>query len=111
MLIITVLIPPRSIKRSESEFQIYFYQGLDSYFLFTYNNIIIRQYKKGDDMGWRENKDAYIKSYVKGNYHRFTIIFRKDDKNEVDSAVWEAIKDSPSKAQALKDLAYKGLKK
>ena len=31
-------------------------------------------------MGWRENKNAYVKSYVKGAYHRFTITFRKDDK-------------------------------
>ena len=62
-------------------------------------------------MGWKENKDAYVKSYIKEQYNKFTMTFRKDDKNEVDCAVWNAIKDAPSKVQALKDLAYKGLKK
>lgn len=62
-------------------------------------------------MGWKENKDIYVKSYIKEQYHRFGITFRKDDKNEIDTAIWNAIKDAPSKTQALKDLAYKGLKK
>ena len=62
-------------------------------------------------MSWRENKNTYVKSYMKENYHKFTIQFRKDDKNSVDAELWEAIKDAPSKTQALKDLAYKGLKK
>ena len=44
-------------------------------------------------------------------YHRLTIQIRKDDKNEIDSDIWEAIKNAPSKSQALKELAYKGLKK
>ena len=62
-------------------------------------------------MSWKENKNAYVKSYVKEEYHRITVQIRKDDKNEIDSALWEAIKDKPSKAKALKELAYKGLKK
>ena len=70
--------------------------------------IIIR---KESDMGWRENKQAYVKSYVKEEYHRITVQIRKDGKNELDFAIWEAIKDSPSKSQALKELAYKGLGK
>ena len=62
-------------------------------------------------MGWKENKIAYTKNYVKEQYHKFTIQFRKDDKNEIDYAIWEAIKDAPSKNAALKALAYKGLGK
>ena len=62
-------------------------------------------------MGWKENQKAYIKSYIKETYHKFTIQFRMDNKNELDAIVWEAIKDSPNKAKALKELARKGLGK
>lgn len=60
-------------------------------------------------MSWKENKNAYVKSYVKENYKKFTIQFRKNG-DEIDSEIWNAIKDAPSKAKALKELAYKGLK-
>lgn len=60
-------------------------------------------------MGWKENKNAYVKSYVMEEYHRITITFRKDDKSAMDSKIWKAIKDKPSKAKALKELALKGL--
>lgn len=62
-------------------------------------------------MGWKENKQAYIKSYIMEKYHRITVVFRMDNANEVDAAIWEEIKDKPNKAKALKDLAYKGLGK
>lgn len=62
-------------------------------------------------MSWKENKNAYVKSYVMEEYHRLTVQIRKDNKSEMDSAIWNAIKDAPSKSKALKELAYKGLKK
>lgn len=60
-------------------------------------------------MGWKENKQLYVKNYVREEYHRVTLQIRKDSKNEIDSAIWNAIKDAPSKSQALKELAFKGL--
>lgn len=62
-------------------------------------------------MSWKENKNAYVKSYVKEAYHRLTIQIRKDEKNAIDFAIWNAIKDSSNKTQALKELAFNGLKK
>ena len=60
-------------------------------------------------MGWKENKQLYVKKYVREEYHRVTLQIRKDSKKEIDSAIWNAIKDAPSKSKALKELAFKGL--
>ena len=62
-------------------------------------------------MGWKENKNAYISEYVKKNYRKVTIQFRLDGKNEKDLALWNSIKDSKSKNETIKDLAFKGLDK
>lgn len=61
-------------------------------------------------MGWKENQRKYIVEYTKSKYHRITIQFRIDGKKDVDSAIWNAVKDAPSKQEAVKQLAYKGLK-
>ena len=60
-------------------------------------------------MGYKENQRNYIKNYIKETYHRVDIIFRKDEKNEIDTVLWNYLDGKKGKMKILKELAYKGL--
>lgn len=72
--------------------------------------MIIKKGEAENTMGWKENKKKYIVEFTKATYHRVTIQLRADGKKERDLELWEAIKDAPSKQEALKELAYRGLR-
>lgn len=56
-------------------------------------------------MGWKENKLNYIARYTKEKYFKCTVVI------PYDSNLYNAIKDSPSKSGALKELAEIGMAK
>ena len=60
-------------------------------------------------MGYKENQRNYIKRYIKETYHRVDVIFRKDEKNEIDTVLWDYLDGKTGKMRILKELAYKGL--
>ena len=56
---------------------------------------------------WKKNQFAYINKYNRSHYHRLTVQLSMTGE---DAEIWEAIKNSKSKNEALKALARKGLK-
>ena len=61
-------------------------------------------------MGYKENQRNYIKRYIKETYHRVDVIFRKDEKNEIDTVLWEYLDGKAGKMRILKELAFLGLR-